>query len=253
MKPSASPQKPASHAEQALITGILEREFPPGSALPAERDLALRLSVTRPTLREVMGRLERDGWFTIRQGKSTIVNDIWSSGGLNVVSGIVKHARVLPPEFVPHLLELRLLMSPFYARAAVERAAPEVSAFLSGHAKLPDTARAFASFDWRLHHLLTTASGNPIFTLILNGFSGFYERMARVYFRRAEARDASRTFYAALLKSAKRGDGPAAERVTRRVMAASLQLWRAASAPPEAPARKKPRGTKPKARRGGKP
>lgn len=253
MKPSTSPKKPASHAEQSLITAILEGKFPSGSALPAERDLARKLYVTRPTLREVLGRLERDGWLTIRQGKSTVVNDIWSSGGLNVVSGIVRHARVLPVEFVPSLLELRLLMSPFYARAAVERAASEVGAFLSGYTKLPDTAGAFASFDWKLHHLLTMASGNPIFTLILNGFSGFYERMARVYFRRAEARDASRAFYAALLKSADREDGTAAERATRRVMAASLQLWRAASAPPEAPAPKKPRGARRGTRRGGKP
>ncbi len=253
MKPSTSHSKPALYAERALITAVLEGKYPPGSALPAEREMAVKLSVTRPTLREVLGRLERDGWFTIRQGKSTIVNDVWRSGGLNVVSGIVRHARVLPPEFVPHLLELRLLMSPVYARAAVEHAAPEVCAFLSGHAKLPDTARAFASFDWRLHHLLTTASGNPIFTLILNGFAGFYERMARVYFRRGEAREASRRFYAALLKSALRGDGRGAERVTCRVMSESLRLWHEASAPPEVPAAKKRRGTKPKARRGGKP
>lgn len=221
-----APRKPAAYAEKVLVTAILQGEFPPGSDLPAERDLAVRVGVTRPTLREVIGRLERDGWFTVRHGKRTLVNDVWRSGGLNVVSGIVRHAKVLPPGFVLSLLELRLLISPAYARAAVERSAAEVRDLLAKCGDLPDTAAAFAAFDWRLHHRLTVASGNPLFTLILNGFAGFYERMARLYFRSADARDTSRRFYAALGESARRGDAAAAQAITREVMARSIELWR---------------------------
>ncbi len=252
-----APRTPAAYAEKALVTAILRGEFPPGSALPAERDLAVRLGVTRPTLREVIGRLERDGWLTVRHGKRTAVNDVWRSGGLNVVSGIVRHAKVLPPGFVTSLLELRLLISPAYARAAVERSAGEVRDFLETRAGLPDTAAAFAAFDWRLHHRLTVASGNPLFTLILNGFAGFYERMARRYFRSAEARDTSRRFYAALEESARRGDAAAAEAVTGEVMARSVELWRdlvEAQAAPQAGTQTKPK-PKPRhaARRGVNP
>ena len=222
----AAPRRPAAYAEKALVTAILEEEFPPGSVLPAERDLAVRLGVTRPTLREVIGRLERDGWLTVRHGKPTAVNNVWRSGGLNVVSGIVRHAKVLPPGFVPSLLELRLLISPAYARAAVERSAADVRDLLANYGDLPETATAFAAFDWRLHHRLTVASGNPLFTLILNGFAGFYERLARLYFRSPEARSASRQFYADLLESAQRGDGASAEAITRHVMARSIEMWR---------------------------
>lgn len=38
----------------------------------------------------------------------------------------------------------------------------------------------------------------------------------------------SRAFYAALLEAAGRGDGQAAERVTREVMAKSIALWQSA-------------------------
>lgn len=256
-----APRKPAAHAEKSLVTAILEQEFPPGSALPAERDLAVRLGVTRPTLREVIGRLERDGWLTVRHGTPTRVNDVWRSGGLNVVSGIVRHAKTLPPGFVLSLLELRLLISPAYARAAVERSAADVRDILASYALLPDTAPAFAAFDWRLHHQLTVASGNPLFTLILNGFAGFYERMARLYFRRPEARDASRHFYAGLLDSAVRGDGAAAEALTRGVMARSIEMWRAfveaqveAQAGPRPTPRRAPRrAVKSRKGRGGRP
>ncbi len=223
------PRKPATHAEESLIRAILSGAYPPGSALPAERELAERLGVTRPTLREVLGRLERDGWIAIHHGKPTVVNDFWTSGGLNVVSGIVRYAHVLPPDFVPNLLEMRLHISPIYARAAVERSPDQVVAFLLEGGRLRDTARDFADFDWRLHHLLTTVSGNPIYTLILNGFAGFYERMARIYFRQARAREASRSYYEALLRAARRADGQAAETTTRDVMARSLALWREAN------------------------
>jgi GntR family negative regulator for fad regulon and positive regulator of fabA len=223
------PKRPALYAEETLIRAILSGAYPPGSSLPPERELAERMGVTRPTLREVLGRLERDGWLTIHHGKPTLVNDFWTSGGLNVVSGVVRYAHTLPPDFVPNLLELRLHISPIYARAAIERSAEKVAAFLEGYGLLDDTPRDFADFDWRLHHLLTAVSGNPIYTLILNGFGGFYERMARLYFRQAEAREASRSFYKALLAAARRADGPAAERITKNVMRQSLDFWREAN------------------------
>jgi GntR family transcriptional regulator, negative regulator for fad regulon and positive regulator of fabA len=50
------PQRPALYAEQALVTDILNGTFPPGSNLPAERELSIQLGVTRPTLREALRR-----------------------------------------------------------------------------------------------------------------------------------------------------------------------------------------------------
>lgn len=167
------PQRPAAYAEQALVTAILDGTYPPGSTLPGERELARLLGVTRPTLREALQRLERDGWIAINHGKPTQVNDYWRAGGLNVLSGLVRYGQ-LPPGFVSKLLEVRLAMAPAYTRAAVELAAGDVAAYLAGHSQVPDSARAFARYDWGLHHMLTVASGNPVYTLILNGFAGFY-------------------------------------------------------------------------------
>jgi len=57
-----TPMKPAELAENRLVEAILEGTFPINSSLPAERELAEMLGVTRPTLREVLQRLSRDGW-----------------------------------------------------------------------------------------------------------------------------------------------------------------------------------------------
>ncbi|MDI7275920.1 MAG: fatty acid metabolism transcriptional regulator FadR [Anaerolineae bacterium] len=223
------PKRPAVHAEEALVTAILEGAYPPGSLLPGERELARQLGVTRPTLREALQRLERDGWLDINQGKSTRVREFWRDGGLNVLSSLVRYGRGLPPGFVTQLLEVREAMAPAYAYAAVERQREAVVGYLAGHTSLEDTPQALARFDWLLHHTLTVCSGNPIYTLILNGFAGFYEQLACQYFGRAEARASSRSFYAALLAAARQGDAPLAERITRQVMRESIELWEKAS------------------------
>lgn len=219
------PLRPVDHAEHVLITAILEGRFPPGSTLPGERELAAMLGVTRPTLREVLRRVERDGWVTIRQGKPTVVNDFWWDGGLNILSGIVRHSRALPPDFVPNLLRVRLDIAPSYTGLAVGRDPQTVAALLAGYESLEDTPPAFATFDWMLQRCLAVRSGNPVYAMILNGFTGFYEPLAQGYFALPDARDTSRGFYARLLEAAHRGDAGAAEQITRAVMQESINLW----------------------------
>jgi GntR family negative regulator for fad regulon and positive regulator of fabA len=223
----SAPQRPVEYTEQALVTAILDGTYPPGCALPGERDLAAQLGITRPTLREVLRRLERDGWLTIHQGKSTLVNDIWRDGGLNVLSTIVHHNQKLPPDFIPNLLQVRLVLAPAFMAAAVARDPAQVVALVSDYVALPDEPDAFAAFDWHLQRSLAMASGNPIYTLIVNGFAVIYSQAARRYFRQPQARAASRAFYADLLDAAQRQDTDDGERVARAAMQKSIELWQA--------------------------
>lgn len=217
--------KPAVHAERSLILAILNGDYPPGSILPAERELAARLGVTRPTLRESLQRLGRDGWLTIQQGKPTRVNDYWKEGGLNVLNALVNYSDNLPVDFIPNLLQVRLVLAPTYTRMAVEHNPGVVAGYLEGSDNLDNLPEAYASFDWHLHQTLTVASGNPIFTLILNGFAGFYEQMAASYFRQPVARQVSQDFYQSLQRAVTQKDAGLAENITREVMMQSLALW----------------------------
>lgn len=223
------PERPIEHAERHLITAILEGKFPADSTLPGERELSAMLGVTRPTLREVLRRLERDGWVTIRQGKSTVVNDFWRQGGLNILNGIARHSASLPPDFVSNLLRVRLDIAPSYTRLAVERAAENVLALLKTHPAIGDDAIAFADFDWKMHHTLALDSGNPVYAMILNSFADFYGMMAQRYFMLPEAQQSSTLFYDELFNAAQRGDLDKAESVTRAVMQQSIDLWQKAA------------------------
>ncbi len=219
-----APVRPRAHAESVLLAAILDGTFPPGTTLPGERTLAAQLGVTRPTLREALQRLARDGWLTVAHGKLTLVNNYWEEGGLNVLGHLVEHPDYLPPDFIAQLLEVRLHLAPAYTRAAVARDAALLTTFLDSAAAL-ETPADFARFDWQLHHLLTVRSGNPIYTLILNGFRGFYEDIARRYFATVEARQLSADFYARLRAAAAAADASGAETLCRDVMRASQATW----------------------------
>lgn len=220
--------KPAELAEARLITAILDGHFAIGDNLPPERELAAQLGVTRPTLREVLQRMARDGWIEIHHGRSTRVRNYWQEGRLGVLSAIVRHPEQAPRDFVPNLLAVRQLLAPAYAEQAVARVPDEVSRLLHEIMLAADTPAEMAAADWRLHHGLTIMSGNPIFTLILNGFEALYLQMGQLYFAWPEARKHSRAFYGALLDAAEVGDTQLAGEIVLDTMATSLRLWQEA-------------------------
>lgn len=224
-----APPRPAELTETRLIEAILDGRFPVKSNLPAERELSTQLGVTRPTLREALQRMARDGWIEIRHGRPTRVRDYWLEGNLGVLGAIARHRNHLPPDIVPNLLVVRQSLAPAYTRIAVERQPVRVAELLQDYPDLDDSPQTFTIADWELHHNLTITSGNPIFTLILNGFSDLYRSMGSKYFTLPEARAHSRDFYRDLLAAARAEDPDTAESVTRRVMADSLDLWQIAA------------------------
>ena len=219
------PLKPAEYAETELLNAILDGSFPIDSTLPSERDLADQLGVTRPTLREALQRLARDGWLDIQQGKSTRVRDYWQEGSLATLSALAASPHHQSPDFVAYLLEIRLLLAPTYTRQALKTAGPQIAECLQDAKNLNDNPEAFALFDWQLHHELTSFAENPIFQLLLNGFQSIYAQMGRTYFSFQECRTASQVFYECLLECAESNDLDGAEILLQNTMKGSLDLW----------------------------
>lgn len=215
-------QKPAEMAETRLLEAILSGHFPINSNIPGERELAEQIGVTRPTLREALQRLARDGWLDIQQGKPTRVRDYWREGSLAVLSVLAQSPAHQSPDFVVHLLDLRVLIAPTYARQAVQAAPAEIIAALERYVELEDTPSAFARADWDLHALLAFHATNPVFRLLLNGFQSLYLLVGDHYFASPECRQHSRNFYRSLLDCARRGADCDAETLTRHVMEESL-------------------------------
>ncbi len=70
--------------EQLILRGILR----PGDRLPSERDLAERMGVSRPSLREAIGLLQERGLLESRAGAGIFVTDVLASAFSDALVGL---------------------------------------------------------------------------------------------------------------------------------------------------------------------
>lgn len=226
ISPWQPPQKPGEITESRLVRAILDATFPINSNLPGERELAELLGVTRPTLREALQRMERDGWLEIRHGKPTRVRDFWKEGNFGVSISLARHMDPLPTDYAVHLLEVRVLLCPSYTRQAIEKDGDKIAAFLAQAELLDQKPEMYAEYDWELHLRLTVSSGNPFFTHFINSVHGLYDLLGARYFDHEKIRKHSTEFYRQLKLTAEEGNGEEAQKLALRVMSESLALWR---------------------------
>ncbi|MCD9523071.1 fatty acid metabolism transcriptional regulator FadR [Photobacterium carnosum] len=123
---------PATFAEKYIIESIWNNHFPQGSILPAERELSELIGVTRTTLREVLQRLSRDGWLTIKHGKPTRVNNYMDTSGLSILDTLITLDGQDVQRVLADLLAARTDISSVFMRYAV-KGNPENSSELIQH------------------------------------------------------------------------------------------------------------------------
>ncbi|TRX56429.1 fatty acid metabolism transcriptional regulator FadR [Thalassomonas sp. M1454] len=218
-------QSPAGFAEQYIVESIWNGGFPPGSILPAERELSELIGVTRTTLREVLQRLSRDGWLTIQHGKPTKVNDFWESCGLNILGTLAQLDQEGIPDLVENLLSARTNISAIYIRAAIKNSPEKVIELLTAGLEANGDGVDFAETDYQLHHDLALASKNPIYVLVLNGFKNLYSRLGGFYFANQEAKSLTLDFYKELIELAKQGKFDESVYAVRKNGLQSAQVW----------------------------
>ena len=215
-------RKPAEQAEQQLIAWILAGEFPPNTNLPAERQLTLRLGITRPTLREVLQRMERDGWLEIHHGKPTRVRDLFTEGSLTMLNQAVQATG--QDNLTRGYLELRALIAPTYTRLAIEKDPFAVHLLVQSLAEIPEDPAGNALADWRMHYGLAVLSGNPIFALLLRDLQGFSEQVIQKVFETVDIGQKCRTAYRMIGKAARAEEPEAAEAMMRRIAQDTLPV-----------------------------
>lgn len=188
-------RSPAAFAEEYIVNSIWNGKFSPGTILPAERELSELIGVTRTTLREVLQRLARDGWLTIQHGKPTKVNDIWETGGLQILETITRLDDEGSLTLADQLLDVRTQIGGIFFRLAMKENAEKMSDLFSAVANIRHDAKSFIDFDWQVQHQCAFLSGNPVYLLMLNGFKKIYYRIGLYYFNKKETRDLAQAHY----------------------------------------------------------
>ena len=102
--------------EELILQGVLR----PGDRLPAERELAERMQVSRPSLREAIGVLEAKGLLESRRGGGTFVRDVMGQSLTDPLLQLIARR----PEATSDVLELRHALEETAAQYAATRATP---------------------------------------------------------------------------------------------------------------------------------
>jgi len=209
--------------EEKLVNDILSGKYPPGCSLPLERELATLYGTSRPTLREAITRLVRDGFLTVKKGQATIVNEYLETGSLNVITKIAKHKGSFRRDFVVYLLQLRRALVPTLVFESIRKNPAKVVAILCEAESLENQSKAFAFFDWKLQKQLAKLAGNPVFTLLLNGFDEIYVELAEVYFESEINRQLSVKYFEDLLMAAMSKDYTKAKKIAEEMFDRAVQ------------------------------
>ncbi len=168
----------AAEATARRIEGlILEGSLLPGEPLLPEREMAVRLEVSRPTLRQGIKMLEDKGLLRAEAGGSRVVAPLATS----VTDPLIElmSTRV---EVVDDYLELRATLEGMAARLAATRANDVDRATLSGVMARIDLAHADADpqveadADVDLHVAIYEASHNIVLLQIMRALSGMLRR-----------------------------------------------------------------------------
>lgn len=118
-------QRIADEIVDQLRALILAGEYPPGSRLPAERELAKALGVNRSSLREALKKLEHMGLLSIRQGDGTRVTNFMEHAGIELVQHLIPLADSSYPRIIRDAMEFRLFYCSELARLAAARRTDE--------------------------------------------------------------------------------------------------------------------------------
>ena len=151
---------------------IVSGELGPGDRLPREADLAVRLGLSRSSLREAVRALSLVRILDVRQGDGTYVTSLEPSLLLDALSFVVD---LHQDRSVLELLEARRVLEAEAAGLAAQRITEEqLNELRRVLAAMPacNSVEEFVENDIGFHRTIATASGNAVIAKLLDSLSG---------------------------------------------------------------------------------
>jgi GntR family transcriptional regulator, transcriptional repressor for pyruvate dehydrogenase complex len=168
---------------QQIEDSVLNGSLKPGDQLPAERELAQRLGVSRTAVREAVKALREKGLVEAYSGRGTFITDGTSQAARQSFDLMVK---VGQQEGVPHLAELRLILEPGIAALAAARVEEEHLAAMREAVAVMERSQkdpaAYIEADLDFHLALAEAVANPLILSLIDSIVGLLrEQRIRIF------------------------------------------------------------------------
>src|SRR5258708_38341346 len=158
---------------QQIEESVLNGSLKPGDQLPAERELAQRLGVSRTAVRAPVKALREKGLVEAYSGRGTFITDGTSQAARQSFDLMVKIGQ---QEGAPHLAELRLILKPGIAALAAVRVKEEDLAAMREAVAVMDRAQddpeAYIEADLDFHLALAETVANPLILSLIDSIVG---------------------------------------------------------------------------------
>jgi len=158
---------------QQIEASVLDGTLKPGDQLPAERELAQRLGVSRTAVREAVKALREKGLVEAYSGRGTFVTNGTSQAARQSFDLMVKIGQ---QEGSPHLAELRLILEPGIAALAAERVKDEDLVAMREAVAVMERSQtdpeAYIEADLDFHLALAEAAANPLILSLIDSIVG---------------------------------------------------------------------------------
>lgn len=172
-------QKASTPDRAATISGVLQDNilsghYAPGDRLPSEADLCAHFKVSRPTLREALGRLTARGMIAARRGAgggSFVTRMSADAAGEQIAVLVGLGVRLENNAHRPFLTEARIQLQLGCAELAILRHADiaDMRAEIDLQSDFALDDAAFLASVRRMHLALAEAAGNPALTMLAQG------------------------------------------------------------------------------------
>lgn len=206
--------------EELIISGKLAI----GQKLPSERDLAARLGVSRPVVHEGLIDLTGKGLITRLPNGGAVVNDYRQDGSLTMLTSLLSYNKGdVDPKLAKSVTELRYLLESENARMAARNCTFEQVNELR-QAVNDETAvdindpEALATQDFKFHHLISLATGNIFYPLLINSFRSLYVNGATLFYTNRANVPIVHDFHIQIVEAISRRDENLAVEVMHRML-----------------------------------
>jgi GntR family transcriptional repressor for pyruvate dehydrogenase complex len=205
------------HEEVARqIERLILTKLHPGDKLPAERDLAEMLGVSRSSIRDAIRRLELVGLVEPRQGSGTVVREVSTDTLVSPLANVIAHKRQL----VGELLDFRkMLEPPLAAHAATHASAEDVKAMEEILSRQDERVREgglAVEEDTEFHYRIALASGNSVVLKVMDVVMDLLVETRSRSLQSEGRPQKSLAGHKRILAAIKRRDGMAAEAAMRQ-------------------------------------
>lgn len=175
------PKKISEEIVEQIKKLIARGDLKPGERIPSERDLAVMLGVSRPSVREAIMMLEAMGFVEARQGGGTFVRALTEASITDPLARLIEEK---DPALLRALAEVRMGLESWSAYLAAQRAEPgevaEIRRLYGVMASQASRGGWDPEVDADFHYAITAAAHNSLQMHVLDSVHTLFHATIQV-------------------------------------------------------------------------